>query len=746
VGKLRCQLALDGPSLDLRVVRFEFRERLSEMFAGDVLFEAPDPDLDLGALLWTAGTVRFYDDDSVARCFSGVIEEAAYAGEHRHGVYHYRVRLLPQVHALAYRVRSRIFQNKNVETIVKEVCTGAGLPDANFVWRTEHPTYPEYEFRTQYKESELAFVCRCLAEEGIFFWFEHDEAGHTMHIADTAGVHVPIEPEVLHTDVTRASARQLVTELHFRTQLVRDAYLMRDWDWMSPQKPVEAATGREGAVGLVHYEYPGGFSDPVDGGRHAEDRLTAEALDKYVLTGSTNHLGLAPGRTFMVDGARPGHLDRGYLLIECTHSFDERGQARGADTAGSGDARARDVAFRTHFVAVPDDAQFRPLPLPKPKVFGIESAVITSGGEEIHVDEWGRVKLHMHWDREGKLDDSASCWVRVQQQNLSGSMLLPRIGWEVAVGFLDADPDRPIVLQKLYNRETLPPYELPANLSQTALQSASSPGGGGTNELRLQDADGGQGFAFHAQRDFSLGVGHDADEKITNNLEEVFDATLESNVGIDEAVEITGNQKVTVKGAATLATGVDKEVTVTAMEDLSVKAIYTTTVDADRTETIGAAQSIRAVSMAETFSADHAQTVGAALALTAIDSVSESVAGNKMLNVGGAYLIKAKGSFAEKNGAAKLLVAAASNYQSKGFTLSAKAALMIKAGAAIVEKITGDYAVSGKKIAIDAPDGATIDGGGTKVDLKGGKLKLDGSKFGIKAGPMLTIKGKIVYR
>ena len=740
MGKLRCQLALEGPSLDVRVVRFEFRERLSEMFAGDVLFEAPDPDLDLGALLWTAGTVRFYDDDAVARCFSGVVEQASYAGEHRHGVYHYRVRLLPQIHALSYRVRSRIFQNKNVEKVVTDVCTGAGLPETHFVWRTEHPTYPEYEFRTQYKESELAFVCRLLAEEGIFFWFEHDEAGHTMHIADGPGVHVPIEPEVLHTDATRASARQMATELRFRTQVVRDAYLMRDWDFMSPAKPVEAATGREGALGLVQYEYPGGFIDPVDGGRHAEDRLTAQAIDQYVLTGGTNHMGLAPGRTFEVDGARPAFLNRGFLLLECTHTYDERGNA------APGDARERDVAFRTRFIAIHDDMEFRPHPLPKPKVFGVESAVITSAGEEIHVDEWGRVKLHMHWDREGKLDDSASCWVRVQQQNLSGSMLLPRIGWEVAVGFVDGDPDRPLVLQKLYNRETLPPYDLPANLSQTALQSASSPGGGGTNELRLQDSDGSQAFAVHAQRDFMFGIGNNATETITVNSDETFGATLETNVGINEDVKIGGDQKVTVKGAVSMLTGIDKKVTITAVDDLGVKAIYTTTVDRNRTENIGAAQSVRAVSMVETFSANHTQTIGAALAMTAIATVSESVAGNKMLNIGGAYLIKATGSFSEKNGAAKLLTAAASNYDCKSFNLSAKAALLIKAGTAIVEKVTGNYAVAGKKVTVEAPGGASIDGGGTKVDLKGGKLKLDGSKLGIKAGPMLTIKGKIVYR
>ncbi len=739
MGRLRCQLSLDAPALDLRAVRFEIREALSETFKAEVLFEAADADLDLSALLWTAGSVRLFDEQTLTRVFHGVIEDARYLGEHRHGVHHYQVRLLPQVHALAHRVRSRIFQGENVPSIVKHVMRDAGLPEDHFEWRTEHPAYLPREYCTQYKESELAFVARLLAEEGIFFWFEHDELGHHMHFADSAKVHAAVEPELLHTDQTRAATRDLVSQLSFRTQVVRDAYLMRDWDLMSPDKPVEATAKSAGSLGLFHYEYPGGFSDPTDGGRHADDRLHAERVEQYLLTGRTNHVGFAPGRRFTLDGARPGFLNRGFLILGCTHVYDERGQGANAD--------ARDFAFFTRFRATHDDTLFRPKLLPKPKVFGTESAVITSAGDEIHVDELGRVKLHMYWDREGALDDKASCFVRVQQQNLSGSMFLPRIGWEMAVGFIDADPDRPVVLQKHYNHETLPPYELPANLSQAALQSSSSPGGGGTNELRLQDASGGQAFAMHAQRDFLLGVGNDASEKIAVDLAETFHETLDCNVGIDESVDIAINQDITVKGNETRSTGANKTVTIGAIESLSVNAIYSTNVNGNRDETIGAAQSVRAVSMSETFGANHAQTVGAALALTAAEAVSEAVAGNKALHIGGAFIIKTRGSFGESSGAAKLLSAGATTYDSKaGMSLTAKKAISIKVGGKLTEKITGNFAMAGKKVSVEATDGAELDGGDTKLVLKGGALKLSGSSFGAKAGPMLSIKGKISYK
>lgn len=740
MGRLRCQIALDALGLDLRVVRFEFVEALCEPFRGDVVFESPDPELDLSALLLTAAGVHLFDADALARTFHGVIEEARYLGERRHGVHHYAARLLPQLHALAHRVRSRIFQHANVPEIVKQVVKDAGLPDDHFEWRTVHPTYPKREYCTQYKESELAFVSRLLAEEGIFYWFEHDEVGHRMHIADSAFVHEPVEPEVLYTDRTRAATRDLVTELSFRTQIVRDAYLTRDWDFMAPDKPVESVSRAAGSRGLFHYSYPGGATDPIDGGRHAEDRLCAERVEEYLLTGRTNHLGFAPGRTFTLDGARPGFLNRGFLLLGCVHVYDERG----AEPAAS---KPPQVAFFTRFRATHDDTVFRPKLLPKPKVYGVESAVVTSAGDEIHVDELGRVKLHFYWDREGKLDDTATCFVRVQQQNLSGSMLLPRIGWEVSVGFVDGDPDRPVVLQKLYNRETMPPYELPANLSQAALQSSSSPGGGGVNELRLQDASGGQGFAMHAQRDFVLGVGNDATEAIAVNLQETYGETLTFNVGTDESVDIAGSQDITVKGDETLATGANKTVSIGAMDTLRVKATYGTHVDGDRAETIGAAQSVTAVSMTETFSASHEQSVGGAVSLATADALSEAIAGSKAVDVGGAYLVKTKAAYGESAAGAKALNAGATTYESKGaMTVAAKKAISIKVGGALAEKIKGNYALAGKKVSVQAKEGAQIDGGGTKLDLKDGKLQLSGSQFGAKAGPMLTIKGKISYK
>ena len=151
----------------------------------------------------------------------------------------------------------------------------------------------------------------------------------------------------------------------------------------------------------------------------------------------------------------------------------------------------------------------------RPRTHGPQTAIVVGPpGEEIHTDEHGRIKVHFHWDRVSPFDDTASCWLRVQQQNTASSQILPRVGWEVEVGFLYGDPDRPLVLQKLYNAETMPPYALPDNLMQSSLQSSSTPGGGGTNEIRLNDGNGGMEFFVHAQKDLWVAAGHNLTEQI----------------------------------------------------------------------------------------------------------------------------------------------------------------------------------------------------------------------------------------
>src|SRR5262249_2781272 len=160
-------------------------------------------------------------------------------------------------------------------------------------------------------------------------------------------------------------------------------------------------------------------------------------------------------------------------------------------------------------------------------------------------------------------------------------------GWEAEVGFLYGDPDRPIVMQKLYNESTLPPYSLPDNLHQSSLQSSSTPGGGGTNEIRMSDSAGGMEFFMPAQKDMSGGSAHDTDEKIKVNETVQVKTDMTCEVGATEDVAVTGDQTFGVKGAVVRNTKGAQHVTISALEQWDVKALHTVKVKGDRDEKIG---------------------------------------------------------------------------------------------------------------------------------------------------------------
>src|SRR5207249_3215136 len=150
---------------------------------------------------------------------------------------------------------------------------------------------------------------------------------------------------------------------------------------------------------------------------------------------------------------------------------------------------------------------------PHPVVQGCQTAVVVGpGGEEIYTDKHGRVKVQFHWDREGKRNENSSCWMRVSHPWAGkgwGSVSIPRIGQEVIVDFLEGDPDQPIITGRVYNAETMPPYALPAGGMVSGLKSNSTPGGGGHNEMSMNDTKGKEKITVHAQYDMDTTIQHD---------------------------------------------------------------------------------------------------------------------------------------------------------------------------------------------------------------------------------------------
>ncbi len=733
--RLRASVRSDLLTGDLHVRRVVAKEGLSVLFDVEVELLSEKPDIDLESLIWSTALVQIEDleggRDPVI--FHGVVEEAEYTGaiDQRFG---YRLRLRPRLAGLAYRVRSRIFQALDAPGIVKRVLADAGIPDSGVKWKlTER--YPVREYSVEYQESELSYCLRLLEDEGIFYWFEHSEAGHALVFGDSPAQHKPIDgPTALPFSKWHQDDRESVTELVFSTRLCNDAWSALDWSWKSPDKPLFADERPADGALYERYEFPGHFDEPGAGAKRAKARLAERTLERYTIEAQSTCRRLRPGRTFSLTRALPELLRRDWLLVRLEHVFSDTGE---------GGAR-----YQVALLAMPADREFRPeRRTPRPLVHGKEIAVVTGpAGEEIHVDRHGRIKAHFYWDREGAVDDTASCWIRVQQQNTAGAMLLPRVGWELSVGFVEGDPDRPIALQKLYNQETMPPYPLPGKVAQSALQSSSSPGGGGTNEVRLDDSNGAMEFFVHASKDLSLDCNHDLGEDITVDSSEEVGLTFKTKVGSNETVSVGADQSTSVTGNATLQTDASKSETVGGMDDWGIKKNFTVISEGARSETIAVLQNVLANKVSESFSASCDRTVGAALAMSAVTAIVEAGGGNNTESVGGAKMELIKKAKAENIGVAKTLTAGLIEEKvGKAYSVDARGVLTFTVGGAMKEEVEKDFTLDAKVIKVTAPGGALLKAGGSKFRLRGDRLKLDASKFGAAGGPKLVLKGQINY-
>lgn len=744
----RVRLGHQAAPADAHVVELHGREALSEPFDLVVEFATADANLDIESWLWTPATLELADRHSgSARCFHGIVEEGSYlgaealAGQLDGRVARYRLRLRPHVHGLDYRVRTRIFQDQSVVDLVEATLRDSGIPSDAYEWRTRG-TYEPVEYQVGWRESEMAHVHRRLESWGIFYFFEHDAAGHRMVFVDQPFQPDPIEgdpilPVYARAELSEHEVSSAAFDLRLEARVTHDAFASRDWSCEQPEAPRQAEVGAGGR--FPRFEYPGGYRDEGLGARLAQIRLEERLGRGYLLTGKATCKMLCPGRSVTLLGAAPAFLDDDYLLESVEHRYEWAGLDPAAASAGRYQA-----TFRARRASDP----FRPArrtPCPRPT--GLESAVVTGpGGEEIHTDDKGRVKVHFYWDRENPVDETASCWMRVQQLNTSGSLVLPRVGWELWIAFLDADPDRPVALYKAYNRETMPPYAQPANNTQSSLQSSTSPGGGSVNEIRLQDGNGGMEWAMSASKDLAVKALNNSAESIGVSLSETVGGQSSVVVGASDTVSIGANQSVAVAGKGALETAGSKQVTVAGTDDWGTTGNFAITCDGSRDESIGSIMNVVCNSGSEMIKGSHDRTVSAIQAWIAATTIAETVGGSKTETVTAAKAEILGANHEERIKGLKTLNSGLVKIDAgKDVTVAAKGAIAINSAGVIDIDAAADVTVSGTVVTVLGPGGVEIKGGGGKLELGGTTVTVDASKFGGSAGPQLEVKGPIDY-
>jgi type VI secretion system secreted protein VgrG len=427
----------------------------------------------------------------------------------------YTAELVPKVWLLGHRRNSRIFQELAVPDIIKKVLTDAKIPPDQFKFNLKGK-YAEREYCVQYRESDLAFISRLMEEEGIYYWFEHSKDKHVLQMGDATTAHGPIQGDakvVFHEATGEEPELEHIFHFRYSEQVRSGEVVLRDFDFKKPTLDLTAQKAADIHKELQVYDYPGEYTLPSVGTSWSEVRLQELQSARRIGVGKTNCRRFVPGYKFtMEEHARP-KLNREYLLTRVHHT----GAQVQALKEAAGAAAVNE--YRCEYVCIPSDVQFRaPRLTPRPVVHGSQTAIVTGpAGEEIYPDEHGRVKVKFHWDRDPKKDEKSSCWIRVSQNWAGagwGAMIIPRLGQEVIVDFLEGDPDQPIITGRVYNGDNRVPYGLPGAKTRSTLKSNSSKGGGGSNEMRFEDAKGSEEIYLHGQKDWNIVIENDKTQKI----------------------------------------------------------------------------------------------------------------------------------------------------------------------------------------------------------------------------------------
>lgn len=526
-------------------------EELGRLFYYDLQLNSLDANIDLNQLLGKPMNVSLQLADGGERYFHGIvarcsqnIDQGQFAS--------YQVTLRPWLWLLSRTSDCRIFQNLSIPQIIKQVFRDLGFSD--FEDALSRP-YREWEYCVQYRETSFDFVSRLMEQEGIYYFFRHEQDRHVLVLADAYGAHATVPGYTSVPYYPKDEQQRERDHMHnwqLAQQVQSGSLELNDYDFQRPSASIDvrSAMPRPHTAGdYPLYDYPGTYVKSEDGEHYARTRIEAlQALHEQVEF-SGNARGLGAGHLFSLTGFSRRDQNREYLILIAHYRIT---QERLESGGGGGSAQ-----FDSSLTCIDAQQSFRPQAnTHRPIVKGPQTALVVGPkGEEIWTDQYGRVKVHFYWDRHDQSNENSSCWIRVSQSWAGknwGSIQIPRIGQEVIVSFLEGDPDRPIITGRVYNAEQTVPYDLPENATQSGMKSRSSKGGSPANfnEIRMEDKKGLEQLYIHAERnqdivvevDESHSVGHDRNKSI----------------GHDETVTIGNNRLRIVKQEDILSVGQKK--------------------------------------------------------------------------------------------------------------------------------------------------------------------------------------------
>jgi len=538
------------------------------------------------------GGTRYYNG------YVSTFSQTGFDGE----FFHYSAVLRPWLWFLTRTSDCRIFQNKSVPEIIMEIFKEAGFTDVKDNLSIQ---YRKWEYCVQYRETDFNFVSRLMEQEGIYYYFKHEDGKHDLWLMEMNDAHlapgdkydtVPYYPPT--NDATRE--RDHIYDWTITREVQPGAYALNEFDFKKPKSDLKNTTKAifKRSTDFEIYDYPGEYVESKDGMEYTKVRMQELDTMYQVIDGQGSARGLRAGYAFTLEKYPRLDQNKEYLILYTSIHIV------GNDYSSQGGGGAE---FSCDFKVLDKKTQYRhPRVTPKPIVQGPQTAIVVGpSGEEIHTDEHGRVKVMFHWDRYSKADESSSCWIRVSQVWAGkswGAMYIPRIGQEVIVDFLEGDPDQPIITGRVYNGEAKPPYTLPDEKTKSTIKSNSSKGGGGFNEFRFEDKKGEEQIFMHGQKNMDVrilndtkkDIGHDYHFTIHNDQFEHVDRNKEQWVEGDYKGVTVGETHETFKSDRKVLVETNDNITIDADQKMYIQGDSNLKVDGNINHESGKSFSLKA--------------------------------------------------------------------------------------------------------------------------------------------------------
>jgi type VI secretion system secreted protein VgrG len=451
-----------------------------------------------------------------------------------------------------------MFFNKTVEDILKIIFNEAGVTKTAFRLYSQPA---QRKATAQFNETALHFATRLMEEEGLYYFFEHDSDSHTLVVTNENNGFYTIPNATLRLGV--GTTADMMVEFRKPEAFAPGKVTLKDYDFDVPDKNLKVEQNtilkHGGTSNRPVFHWPALTRDTGLAKNRARWRMEAAEAAVSLIGGGCDHAGLIAGGKFKF---RTDAGEQVHVVQKITHHAEDVSERAGV---------ASGTDYSNSFLAFPNTVPWRqPMKTARPRMEGLHTAkVLAPSGEEIHTDDQGRIKIRFFWDwREDATADNSE-WVRVVQPwagNQWGAQFIPRVDTEVAVAFMDADPDRPIVIGGLYNGDDKPIFPV-AEKTKLGFRSRSVTKGGTAdfNEITLDDKKGSEQLFLHAQKDMKTEVENDQTLTVEN------DRTVTINKG-NETVTLKQGDQTTELQLGNISVKCDVgSITMEAMQSITLK-------------------------------------------------------------------------------------------------------------------------------------------------------------------------------